>query len=206
MKNARRLFMIMFILVLLGLTACNTDEESAATENSETDGHTTTTATTDASPPTDETNYIIIEGDPNAPLPEIHEIILPADGETIRYPDGFVIYQDEEGRTLTALEAYREGANLYFNVEDSAYYFDLAMTMLTAQEEVFVSLNRVDDETTSFDYVICTVDHLKEEYRTATINCAVRDIAGRLGDEYSHEKNYFYVDSLSSETHEKGLG
>ena len=41
MKRIRQRLIPLFILALLGLSACNTDEESAVTENSETDGPTT---------------------------------------------------------------------------------------------------------------------------------------------------------------------
>ena len=212
MKNARQLFMIMFILALLGLSACNADTtppaetDGSTTASAETKGESTTTAAAETAVETGPNGGIVYYGDPNAPPNLIDEIILPADGETIRYPDGLLLYYNYEGQELRAKEAYREGNAVYFIAEDNPYHYQLHICAITPEGEFFGTINDDWDPVRPYDYQIKVFFQNKPEVMKEHYMEAYEEVVERLGDEYSPDKSYYIVYLYMCQANEKDLG
>ena len=121
---------------------------------------------------------------------EYFEIELPADGETLQYPEPFVLYESSGGETLTVSAAQRNGDMIYFDIKEEQTPFTyLSMTLLSKGKEIFLSLNPTNDESSPYDFYLSKHTSADNDY----IEGITKKFKTAFGAEYSSEKCYYYV-------------
>ncbi len=124
----------------------------------------------------------------SAPPPTVYEITLPDDGQTVEYDPPFNIYTDEDGHKIDAYSASRSGKTITFYTNETEYYFDgLAMQIVTADGELFVSLNGFRGDDGAYEYVINKYTN-KKNYEFY-----LKMIKDGLGEKYNAERDYYLV-------------
>ncbi len=124
----------------------------------------------------------------SAPPSEVYGITLPGDGETIEYDPPFNIYTDEDGHKIDAYSASRSGKTITFYTSETEYYFGaLAMQIVTADGELFVSLNGFRGNDGAYEYVISKYTN-KKNYEFY-----LKMIKDGLGENYNAELDYYLV-------------
>lgn len=173
-------YLFVIIILLFSLISCNDNSPSDLNDSLIANENSTINSEIDESGPT------IHYGFPFNPA----EIELPADGETITYVPSFVLYSDNDGRKLELISAERQGDLISFFTNETDYFFHLGMTLLTSNDELFISLNAVRLNDNTYKYEIPRYKSTISNDPTLNFSADVRDF---LGNNFDENKNYFYI-------------
>lgn len=120
---------------------------------------------------------------------QVYEIVLPRNGETVEYDPPLNVFTDENGFRVEAHAAEREGNTIHFYTKETAYYFDpVFMQIVTADGELFISLNGVLGDNGTYRY-----DIHKWEKDTETYDYYLNRLKYYLGDAYRSDLDYYLV-------------
>lgn len=121
----------------------------------------------------------------------VHEVIIPREGETVTYPDGYTLFENSEGERICPVSATRQDGKISFVTQESEYYFSfIMMVIITSDGEALVGLNVHDKHADTFSYVLNEYPARNEDDRKQIYNKYFSEVKNALGDSYDPEKNY----------------
>lgn len=121
---------------------------------------------------------------------ETKEIILPKDGETISYGDGFTIFETKDGYKLTAVSAFRFGDTVYFKSLEQDYIFDTLWVTFLNGEELFYGITPEDNYGTYYSMQVYNSEFPESKY---ACELDIRQFRLESGEDYDENKSYFRV-------------
>ena len=87
-----------------------------------------------------------------APDPQIFEIDIPAEGERIDFDSELTIYEHYDGKKLAIYAIERQDDVISFYTHETEYFFEMMMSFITADNELFISPNATKLEDGSYRY------------------------------------------------------
>ena len=139
------LLTFIFAALLMALVSCGNGADSKGRETTETKND-------------DLYNGLETETDGNggitytAPDPQIFEIDIPSEGERIDFDFEFTVYEHYDGKKLSIYAIERQDNVISFYTHETEYFFEMMMSFITADNELFISPNATKLEDGSYRY------------------------------------------------------
>ena len=120
----------------------------------------------------------------------VNELLLPKDGETLNYPEGFVLVDGHERLKLMPVSASRNGDTITFVTEHRDYYYAFLKSRIVVEgKEAFVPVFADRTENGTYNYVF----KLWQPY----LNKATEDFMKLLGEKYDSQKSYIHTSKVT---------
>ncbi len=131
------------------------------------------------------------------------EIELPSAGTYVTFDTPLVLFESEKGYKLEVTAISRDDKNIYFQTNNSEYYFNLHFLILTPEGEYYNSFLATGEEKidgngkrytvyeTPYRYKTSIYIHIEDMPRLA--ESKKKDVMNALGDKYDPTKTYYEI-------------